>query len=83
MEDSSCSRVNEGLTSERRGFIIAAGGEYMLEKVSPSGVFVFYLGNSVALTLVALIVLTVYLQQPGLSTSFLSKSFFLFWLDNG
>ncbi len=55
----------------------------MLEKVSPSVVFVFYLGNSVALTLVALIVLTVYGQQPGLSTSFLPKSFFLFWLDNG
>ncbi len=46
----------------------------MLEKVSPSVVFVFYLGNSVALTLVALIVLTVYGQQPGLSTSFLPKS---------
>ena len=51
MANSFCSCANERLTSEGREFIIAAEVEG-IAKLRSCRVFVFYLGNSVALTLV-------------------------------
>ena len=45
MEDSFCSRVNEGLTSERRGFIIAAGGLVYAGESQPIGSVCLLLGE--------------------------------------
>ena len=78
MEDSSCSCANERLTSEGREFIIAAEVEGVA-KLRSCRVFVFYLGNSVALTLFALTVIYSIVSLRGKVNLFFTKTFFIFW----
>ena len=83
MEDSSCSCVNEGLTSERRGFIIAAGGLVYAGESQPIGSVCLLLGEFSSPNPRCPYCSYSIPSAAWFVNLFFIKIFFLFWLDNG